>query len=73
MFIVAKQAEQVIVGVNRYNEAKGVEFKNFFRVNPESEKRQMERLSQVKQKRDNQKVRDRLEKVRRASASRDRT
>jgi len=53
--------------VNRYGESRDVEFKNFFKVNPESEKKQIERLNQVKQKRDNQKVRDRLEKVKRSA------
>jgi methylmalonyl-CoA mutase N-terminal domain/subunit len=59
-----ENGEQVIVGVNRYCEATDVEFKSFFKVNPESEKKQIERLSRVKQKRDNEKVKDRLEKVR---------
>ena len=58
---------QVIVGVNRYSEAKDVELKNFFKVNPESEKKQIERLNQVRQKRDSQKVKDHLEKVKRSA------
>lgn len=55
---------QVIVGVNRYKETEEGEFKNFFKVNPESENKQIERLRRLKQKRDNRKVEDCLEKVR---------
>jgi methylmalonyl-CoA mutase N-terminal domain/subunit len=55
------------VGVNRYREKDEGELKTVFKVDPESEKRQIERLNRLKQERNNKKVEEQLEAVRRSA------
>lgn len=57
--------ESIIVGVNEYI-AKDEKIVNIFRTDPEVERKQRERLEKLKQSRDNKKVKEALEEVRRA-------
>ncbi|HLI45986.1 MAG TPA: methylmalonyl-CoA mutase family protein [Geobacterales bacterium] len=57
--------EDIIVGVNEYI-AKDERIVNVFKTNPEVEKKQRERIQKLKQSRDNKKVKEALEEVRRA-------
>lgn len=57
--------EDIIVGVNEYI-AKDEKIVNIFRTSPEVERKQKERLQKLKQSRDNKKVKEALEEVRRA-------
>lgn len=57
--------ERIIVGVNKYI-AKDEKIVNVFRTDPEVERKQRERLEKLKQSRDNKKVKEALEEVRRA-------
>lgn len=59
-----EQGEHVIVGVNRYQEAAGEGLKDLFRVSPESEKKQIESLKKLKERRDNVKIEASLKMVR---------
>jgi methylmalonyl-CoA mutase, N-terminal domain len=61
--------EQIIVGVNRYRQDGEGELKNVFRVDPESEKRQVERLNELRRERDNKVVKEKLEAVRRSAVN----
>jgi len=62
-----EKGEQIIVGVNRYKDTNGEEWGNIFKTDPESEKRQIEKLKKLKQERDHHKVKDCLEKVRQSA------
>lgn len=62
-----EKGEQVIVGVNRYRDPAEEEWKNLFKTDPVSEKRQIEKLKKLKQERDSQRVKDSLEKVRQSA------
>jgi len=62
-----ESGDQIIVGVNRYVDRAEGEWKNLFKVNPESERRQIEKLRRLKGERNNDKVKDCLEKVRDAA------
>ena len=57
--------ERIIVGVNEYI-AKDEKIVNVFRTDPEVERKQRERLEKLKRSRDNKKVKEALEEVRRA-------
>lgn len=57
--------ERIIVGVNKYI-AKDEKIVNVFRTDPEVERKQRERLEKLKRSRDNKKVKEALEEVRRA-------
>jgi methylmalonyl-CoA mutase N-terminal domain/subunit len=57
--------ESIIVGVNEYI-AKDEKIVNIFRTDPEVERKQRERLEKLKQSRDNKKVKEALDEVRRA-------
>ncbi len=58
--------EKIVVGVNKY--VRGAEPPiEILRIDPEVEKRQMERLKKVKEERDNVKVKDRLGKLKDAA------
>jgi methylmalonyl-CoA mutase N-terminal domain/subunit len=59
-----EEGEQVVVGVNLHKATSGEELKNLFRVNTDSEKRQIQKLKTLREQRDNRKVRILLEKVR---------
>ncbi len=59
--------EKVVVGVNKYaTEHTPI---TIWRMKPEIEERQLKRLREVKQTRNNQKVKEHLDEIRRASAS----
>jgi methylmalonyl-CoA mutase, N-terminal domain len=62
-----ERGDQVVVGVNRYVDRGEGEWKNLFKVNPEWEKGQIEKLRELKSERNNEKVKNRLEQVRRAA------
>lgn len=57
--------ESIIVGVNEYVD-KSERIHDIFRANPEVEKIQRERLAELKRKRDNEKVKQALDEVRKA-------
>ncbi|MBI4307928.1 MAG: methylmalonyl-CoA mutase family protein [Chloroflexi bacterium] len=61
-----ERRDRVIVGVNEYVAEEPVQVP-LLRINEESEKRQMERLAQVRRERDNREVRKRLEALRQAA------
>jgi methylmalonyl-CoA mutase, N-terminal domain len=56
--------QDVVVGVNRYVDEKEIEVPDLLRVDPESERAQLERLKAFKADRDQELVQQRLEEVR---------
>src|SRR3954469_13096944 len=65
-----RTGQDVVVGVNRYEED-DVEVEETLRVDPESEKAQVQRLKAFKENRDQQTVDDRLNELRQAAEGRD--
>ncbi|MGZ6671834.1 MAG: acyl-CoA mutase large subunit family protein, partial [Solirubrobacteraceae bacterium] len=59
--------QDVVVGVNRYVDEKDVEVPDLLRVDPESERAQLERLKAFKADRDQELVQRRLEELREAA------
>jgi methylmalonyl-CoA mutase, N-terminal domain len=57
----------VVVGVNRYVDEKDVEVPDLLRVDPDSERAQLERLKAFKADRDHELVQRRLEELREAA------
>src|SRR3954454_882453 len=62
--------QDIVVGVNKYEEDE-IEVPDLLRVDPESEKQQVQRLKAFKADRDQQKVDQRLEELRGAAAGKD--
>jgi len=60
------KGEKIVVGVNKYTMANEPPIE-ILRIDPEVEKRQIERLKKIKQERDNEKVKDRLGKLKDAA------
>jgi methylmalonyl-CoA mutase N-terminal domain/subunit len=58
-----RTGQDIVVGVNKYEE-EAIEVHEILRVDPESERQQVQRLTQFKADRDQQLVHDRLEEVR---------
>jgi methylmalonyl-CoA mutase N-terminal domain/subunit len=65
-----KQAQDIVVGVNKYVEGE-LEVEDILRVDPESERTQVERLKAFKADRDAELVERRLEEVREAARGTD--
>jgi methylmalonyl-CoA mutase N-terminal domain/subunit len=63
-------AQDVVVGVNKFEED-DIEVEETLRVDPESEKAQVQRLTAFKENRDHQAVEDRLNELRRAAEGTD--
>jgi methylmalonyl-CoA mutase N-terminal domain/subunit len=64
-------AQDVVVGVNRYVDEKEIEVPDLLRVDPESERAQLERLKAFKADRDQELVERRLEELREAARGSD--
>ncbi len=62
--------ERVVVGVNRYNTAEPMEIE-LLKIDPQVEKKQLERLKQLKEKRDGVKVADCLADLKKSAAASD--
>jgi methylmalonyl-CoA mutase N-terminal domain/subunit len=63
--------QDVVVGVNKFVDEKGVEVPDILRVDPESERQQVERLKAFKADRDQQLVDVRLDEIREAARGTD--
>lgn len=61
-----ERGERIVVGVNRYVMDEPIEIP-LLRVDEEGERRQIERLKRLRERRDNTKVRESLERLRRAA------
>jgi methylmalonyl-CoA mutase N-terminal domain/subunit len=61
-----ESGEEIVVGVNRFAEEKQ-EVPELLKVDPKLEKKQIERLKQVKSQRDNEKVKTDLEKLKKVA------
>jgi methylmalonyl-CoA mutase N-terminal domain/subunit len=61
--------EKVVVGVNEFTEQESKKAKNLLKVDPEVEKHQIDGLKKIKEKRDDKKVDQALQKVRDAAES----
>ncbi len=62
--------ERILVGVNRYNTGEPVEIE-ILRIDPEVEERQLKRLKELKEKRDNDAVRRSLEELKKTASGND--
>ncbi len=67
--LAVESGEEVVVGVNKFQMEEDVPMENILKVDPEVEERQKERLRRLKEKRDNDKVKEALERVKRAAES----
>ncbi len=67
--LAVESGEEVVVGVNKFQIEEDVPMENILKVDPEVEERQKERLRRLKEKRDNDKVKEALERVKRAAES----
>jgi len=67
-----EKKERVVVGVNDYVEEEGdKETIEVFKVNPETEKRKVEKLEKLRKERDNEKVRQGMEKLKNVAKGND--
>jgi len=66
-----EKKERVVVGVNEFVTEGARETIEVFKVNPEAEKRQIEKLKKLREKRDNEKVRQNLKKLKKAAKGND--
>ena len=64
-------AQDIVVGVNKFVDEKGVEVPDILRVDPESERQQLERLKAFKADRDQQLVDTLLDEVRQTARGTD--
>jgi methylmalonyl-CoA mutase, N-terminal domain len=64
-------AQDIVVGVNKFVDEKGVEVPDILRVDPESERQQVDRLKSFKSDRDQELVDVRLEEIRQAARGTD--
>lgn len=65
--LMVEKGETVVVGVNKFGTQEDYIPKNILKVNPELEERQKRRLKNLKQRRDNRKVKECIEKVKRTA------
>ena len=63
------KGEEVIVGVNKFQMEEDVKKREILKVDPELEKKQVERLKKLKERRDNEKVRKSLQKIKEVASS----
>ncbi len=64
------QGRQVVIGVNRYNSGEAVQI-DLLKIDPDVEEKQVNRLKQLKKKRDDDAVKRSLEDLKKAAASSD--
>ncbi len=65
--LAVEKGEQIIVGVNKFQIEEEISTENILKVDPEVEEKQKNRLKKLKEKRDNDKVKRALEKVKKAA------
>jgi len=63
------KGEEVIVGVNKFQMEEDVKKREILKVDPELEKKQVERLKKLKERRDNEKVRKSLQKIKEVAST----
>ena len=62
-----ENGERIIVGVNKFQIEEDIPINNILKVDPEDEEKQKARLRKLKERRDNEKVKKALERVRKAA------
>ncbi|MEN6514841.1 MAG: methylmalonyl-CoA mutase family protein [Thermotogaceae bacterium] len=63
------KGEEVIVGVNKFQMEEDTKKREILKVDPELEKKQVERLKKLKERRDNEKVRKSLQKIKEVAST----
>lgn len=63
------KGEEVIVGVNKFQMDEDVKKREILKVDPELEKKQVERLKRLKERRDNEKVKKSLQKIKEVAST----
>ncbi len=67
--LAIERGEEVIVGVNKFQLEEDVKEREILKVDPELEKKQVERLKKLKERRDNEKVKRCLQKIKEVAST----